>query len=383
MPALPPSSDFTGSTRTNAEVKVTHAALRSYLAGLLGEDGTPATALAALGALVGAGVTPRTGATTLTAADRGRVVLATANTWALTLPALAGAPAGWAVLVVNAGAGTVTLTRAGSDLIDGAATQPLAAGGAALVVSTGSAWATVALAAGLAAGRLLRGGDVTTSSSDTTAGRVLKVGDFGLGGSAPLAGNISVEDNTLPPGFLTYNTVAGSSGGPAGVDRGMLIHYRRVAGGGGEVQVLVVESGTGPISGAMFTRSRVTGTWGAWRRYFRDSDVIGTVAQTGGLPTGALLETASNANGRYTRFADGTQICWRTMAAGSGAATTWTFPAAFIAAPAVTGNAVATVLSAVCLDAAPSTTAATFSARDKADARRADTCHLRAEGRWF
>lgn len=383
MPALPPSSDFTGSTRTNAEVKVTHAALRSYLAGLLGEDGTPATALAALGSLVGAGVTPRTAATTLTAADRGRVVLATSGTWALTLPALAGAPAGWAVLVVNAGAGTVTLTRAGADLIDGAASQPLAAGGAALVVSTGSAWATVALAAGLAAGRLLRGGDVTTTQTDTTAGRLLKVGDFGLGAVAPVPGNISVEDSTIAPGFWIYNTLQGSSGGPADVTRGMLIHQRRTPTGGGETQLLMVETGTGAISGALYTRARTTGAWAAWRRYFRDSDVIGTVAQTGGLPTGALIETASNANGRYTRFADGTQICWRTMAAGAGAATTWTFPAAFIAAPAVTGNAVATVLSAVCLDAAPSTTAATFSARDKADARRADTCHLRAEGRWF
>jgi hypothetical protein len=34
------------------------------------------------------------------------------------------------------------------------------------------------------------------------------------------------------------------------------------------------------------------------------------------------------------------------------------------------------------LDAAPGTTAATYSVRDKTDARRADTVHLHAIGRW-
>lgn len=39
-------------------------------------------------------------------------------------------------------------------------------------------------------------------------------------------------------------------------------------------------------------------------------DIVGTVSDSGGLPNGALFETGSNANGRYVRFADGTQICW-------------------------------------------------------------------------
>jgi hypothetical protein len=71
------------------------------------------------------------------------------------------------------------------------------------------------------------------------------------------------------------------------------------------------------------------------------------------------------------------------MSASASAGVDWTFPAAFSVAPAVTGTAVATVLSAVCLDAAPTATAATISARDNANARRADTVHLHAIGRWF
>ncbi|MNJ61737.1 hypothetical protein D3C77_575420 [compost metagenome] len=41
--------------------------------------------------------------------------------------------------------------------------------------------------------------------------------------------------------------------------------------------------------------------------------IVGTVSQSGGVPTGAIIESGSNANGTYTRFADGTQICTRTV----------------------------------------------------------------------
>jgi hypothetical protein len=74
---------------------------------------------------------------------------------------------------------------------------------------------------------------------------------------------------------------------------------------------------------------------------FRRGNVIDTVSQSGGVPTGGLIEKGSNANGEYVRFADGTQICWGTAATslnidtpyGSAlfrsAITPWTFPAAF------------------------------------------------------
>ncbi|MEB3840457.1 phage tail protein [Pseudomonas guariconensis] len=40
------------------------------------------------------------------------------------------------------------------------------------------------------------------------------------------------------------------------------------------------------------------------------ADIVGTVSQSGGVPTGAIIERGSNSNGEYVRFADGTQICW-------------------------------------------------------------------------
>ena len=46
-------------------------------------------------------------------------------------------------------------------------------------------------------------------------------------------------------------------------------------------------------------------------------DTIGTVSQSGGVPTGAIIERGSNSNGEYTKFADGTLICWFTRSAES------------------------------------------------------------------
>ncbi|MEO8640976.1 hypothetical protein [Pseudomonas sp.] len=37
---------------------------------------------------------------------------------------------------------------------------------------------------------------------------------------------------------------------------------------------------------------------------------VGTVSQSGGIPTGAIIETGSNANGFYTKWADGTMVAW-------------------------------------------------------------------------
>lgn len=39
-------------------------------------------------------------------------------------------------------------------------------------------------------------------------------------------------------------------------------------------------------------------------------NVLGAVSETSGVPTGAVIERGSNADGDYVRFADGTQICW-------------------------------------------------------------------------
>ena len=71
------------------------------------------------------------------------------------------------------------------------------------------------------------------------------------------------------------------------------------------------------------------------------------------------------------------------MTLSATAGVTWTFPATSVAPPRVHGTAQATVLSSVQLDAAPSATSCVLSARDKADARRADVVHLTGNSRWY
>jgi hypothetical protein len=82
--------------------------------------------------------------------------------------------------------------------------------------------------------------------------------------------------------------------------------------------------------------------------------ILGTVSQAGGVPTGAIVEKGSNANGEYVRFADGTQICWQvwdhvnenwTTASGSlfalATGIVWTFPSSFftVSTTSVQGSA--------------------------------------------
>jgi hypothetical protein len=80
---------------------------------------------------------------------------------------------------------------------------------------------------------------------------------------------------------------------------------------------------------------------------FNQGNIVGTVSQSSGVPTGAIIERGSNANGEFVKFADGTMICTNSItlldmgAFGSGTvgdiyrteADDWTFPATFISAP--------------------------------------------------
>lgn len=86
---------------------------------------------------------------------------------------------------------------------------------------------------------------------------------------------------------------------------------------------------------------------------YQRNNIVGTVSQSAGVPTGAVIERGSNANGEYTRWADGTQICTSqalsmTSNTGSGAVftdgapPTWTYPAAFSAEPKISGNVIRT-----------------------------------------
>jgi hypothetical protein len=59
---------------------------------------------------------------------------------------------------------------------------------------------------------------------------------------------------------------------------------------------------------------------------YHRANVLGTVSQSGGVPTGAIIERGSNANGEFVRYADGTMICFKDVVSltfSSSAATTY------------------------------------------------------------
>jgi hypothetical protein len=102
----------------------------------------------------------------------------------------------------------------------------------------------------------------------------------------------------------------------------------------------VAQGGTGVKTIAALLTALITA--GAYAK----TNILGTVSQASGVPTGAVIETGTNANGTYTKYADGTMIC---TGASAGTVTTSTvngtvyygtvgipvFPATFSTAPKV------------------------------------------------
>lgn len=143
MTALPPSTDFTGASITEAQFKTALTSLRSFISELLGTSGTDkVAALTALGAILGDSL-DKTGAYTVVAADKGKVINCTTGTWTLSLTAAATLGDGFAFAVWNNGAGTITIDPNASEQIDGATTKELAAGKLAIVYCDGSKFVTV------------------------------------------------------------------------------------------------------------------------------------------------------------------------------------------------------------------------------------------------
>ena len=228
----------------------------------------------------------------------------------------------------------------------------------------------------------------------------LKVSADGMAWAEALVADRSTARVRLPGGLRLPN---GSASAPAlGFDTSATTGLYRAASnqigfaangvarallGTAAFQLDVPLTGTAAVSGATdATAGRVLKVGAGWQQLdaslYRSGNLLGTVAQSGGVPTGAVLEKGSGANGDYLRLADGTLICWHSLTASASAAVNWTYPSAFAGVPCVTGTVQAAVLACVMLDAAPTATAASLSVRDKADARRADVMRVMAVGRW-
>lgn len=133
------------------------------------------------------------------------------------------------------------------------------------------------------------------------------------------------------------------------------------------------------------------------RTLYHEGNIVGAVSQTGGIPTGAIVEEGSNNNGSYVKFASGLMICRGVSAnalavntAGgslfhSGNNVAFTFPFSFVGAfPSVTLNVV-TAGSYYCWAAVEGqTTVSSVTARvvSPVSGTSGYVCYT-AIGRWF
>ena len=221
------------------------------------------------------------------------------------------------------------------------------------VSADGTTW-TEALAFDAATGAA-HGAAVQANTADPTPERLMAVGAFGLGGAAlTLSG--ADDLNALTASGFYYNSAASNTPGNSYpvATAGSLLNLRRSS--TNWTQHFTSFSGTSTAGELRcFSRSHGLAGWSPWVEMLHQGRVLGAVSQSGGVPTGRVIEHGTNANGDYVRFADGTQICTHAIALGTllavgngsyatpyaTASATWVFPAAFASAPRVSGSALA------------------------------------------
>ena len=126
---------------------------------------------------------------------------------------------------------------------------------------------------------------------------------YGLGlGQSGFTGDM---DTLTSPG--SYLVAPAASNGPIGSNPGIVY----VSGG----SVYADNDRTSQLwigystNKEIYARTQDDGTWSAWQKLLTISDILGTVSQSLGVPTGSIIERGSNTNGEYVKFADGTLIC--------------------------------------------------------------------------
>lgn len=240
----------------------------------------------------------------------------------------------------------------------------------------------------------ISGTAVTQSATDATAGRLMKVGDAGVLGYAPSFGAGSSWASVTQSQMISAAAVGSQPTDKPSPSSATAYAGWHVMSGATRWAELVQET-KGSSPWRIWARTSDSGVTQDWDMLYTRKSVLGAVSQSAGVPTGAVIERGSNANGEYTRFADGTQIC-RVRMAGQPTNTAigavfrsndinWTYPAAFGAEPSL----VASVAGASNLwaNARASTTGNTTTAiarmfNFQTDANAWDIS-IMAIGRWF
>lgn len=225
---------------------------------------------------------------------------------------------------------------------------------------------------------VLDGTAVTQAQGDGTTGRLLKNFDHGIGArsGAEVQRIGNLDDPDLRTGFFaTHVTTTGTF--PAGAGPSGCGWLTRTDAAGGAM--LFMDAATDSLWTRRFTQA---GGFAPWRRLYGQHNIVAPVSQSGGLPTGGVVERIVASNGACVRFADGTQICSHAGTTTTTAATTWSFAAPFAAVPAVAATPTASTCVVVVLSTLNSG-GLTFSVLNTSNARQAVPVSLVASGRWY
>lgn len=190
----------------------------------------------------------------------------------------------------------------------------------------------------------------TANPSDNTVTAILDKAFGSTQGSVIYRGSTSW--NALAPGTTNYFLqTKGTGNNPT---------WTNVSGGGdllstnnlsdlASAPTALTNLGGTTTGKALFTATGESDVLATIPSAYTKNNILGTVSQSSGVPTGAIIENSSNANGRYIKYADGTLICIRPFAAGSSrsitfalgalysltSAASYTFPATFASNPTV------------------------------------------------
>lgn len=169
---------------------------------------------------------------------------------------------------------------------------------------------------------------------------ILPVSKGGTGGADAAQGRAGLGLGAVS----TENVVPLTKGGTGGTDQAGARAGLGLGSLALENIVPVAKGGTGGTSQATARAGLGLGTAAV-------AAILGTVSQSGGVPTGAVIERGSNSNGEFVKFADGTMICTQAYDASSmaiisaigslyqaGVEIVWTYPATFVGTPTPVPN---------------------------------------------
>jgi hypothetical protein len=296
--------------------------------------------------------------------------------WTTALSAQAGSGRVFFPIGLRAGFGSAAVPALAFD--GDADTGLFRAGADALGLAAGGAERARLTTAGLQVTGLLSGTAVTQTPADATAGRLLKVGDSATLMAASPALRVTYGGTA---DALALTSGAGLADPPPA---GLMVRFRADAAN--------TAAATIALDGGAAHEARTITDAALPAGYIR------TAAETVAVFDGSLWlldrapERGANANGEFVRLSDGTQICTHIGPAVDTTAAlgqifnhanllNWTFPAAFSAAPVVTGQGGSTARWLA--PATPATTSVAYRVLGAFNDTATHAPRLVAAGRWF